>query len=185
MIRWDTRSTGSKAAHELKAHKSEINAVSFAPSSEWILLTGSADNVSFVHQMRRQSKLIKQTVALWDIRKLSTKLHSFESHAGPVTQVSWSPHLATHFASASEDRRIHIWNLDQIGAEQTPDDAEDGPPELMFVHGGHTSKPSDMSWSPAAKWHLASTAEDNVLQVWEPSRHLRAEGGDVDPMELE
>jgi histone-binding protein RBBP4 len=127
----------------------------------------------------------RQTVALWDIRKLSTKLHSFESHAAPVTQVAWSPHLPTHFASASEDRRIHIWNLDMIGAEQTPDDAEDGPPELMFVHGGHTSKPSDMSWSPAAKWHLASTAEDNVLQVWEPSRHLRAEGEDVDPMELE
>jgi histone-binding protein RBBP4 len=126
-----------------------------------------------------------QTVALWDIRKISSKLHSFESHSAPVTQVAWSPHLGTHFASASEDRRIHIWNLDQIGAEQTPDDAEDGPPELMFVHGGHTSKPSDMSWSSAAKWHLASTAEDNVLQVWEPSRHLRAEGEDVDPMELE
>lgn len=113
------------------------------------------------------------------------KLHSFESHTGPVTQVAWSPHLPNYFASASEDRRIHVWNLDFIGAEQTPDDAEDGPPELMFVHGGHTSKPSDLSWSPIAKWHLASTAEDNVLQVWEPSRHLRADGGYVDEVDLE
>jgi histone-binding protein RBBP4 len=58
----------------------------------------------------------------------------------------------------------------------------------MFVHGGHTAQVSDLSWSPAegAKWNLATTAEDNVLQIWEPSRHLRAAGeADVDAMELE
>ena len=122
---------------------------------------------------------------MWDIRKINMKLHSFESHSAAVLQVAWSPHSPTHFASAAEDRRIHLWNLDAIGAEQTPDDAEDGPPELTFVHGGHTSKPSDLSWSPAAKWHLASTAEDNVLQVWEPSRYLRSEGRMFEAMELE
>lgn len=26
---------------------------------------------------------------------------------------------------------------------QTPDEAEDGPPELLFIHGGHTSKVGD------------------------------------------
>jgi histone-binding protein RBBP4 len=26
--------------------------------------------------------------------------------------------------------------LSLIGQEQTPDDQEDGPPELLFVHGG-------------------------------------------------
>jgi WD40 repeat protein len=45
MSSWDTRNTGPKPAHGLKAHKSEINAVSFAPDSEWLLLTGSGDNV--------------------------------------------------------------------------------------------------------------------------------------------
>jgi hypothetical protein len=29
-----------------------------------------------------------------------------------------------------------VWDLSQIGVEQTPDDQEDGPPELMFIHGG-------------------------------------------------
>lgn len=43
---WDTRSQSSKAAHSNKAHGAEINAVAFAPSSEYLILTGSADNVS-------------------------------------------------------------------------------------------------------------------------------------------
>ncbi|KIK31731.1 hypothetical protein CY34DRAFT_19626 [Suillus luteus UH-Slu-Lm8-n1] len=32
--------------------------------------------------------------------------------------------------------------LSQIGLEQSPDD-EDGPPELMFIHVGHTARPTD------------------------------------------
>jgi histone-binding protein RBBP4 len=129
---------------------------------------------------------IIQTIALWDIRKLQLKLHSFESHADDVLQIAWSPHSPVHFASAAADRRVHIWNLDAIGAEQTPDDAEDGPPELLFVHGGHTAKVSDISWSPMAKWHIATTAEDNIVQVWEPSRHIRSAGdADVSAMDLE
>ena len=55
---------------------------------------------------------------------------------------------------------------------QAPEDAEDGPPELMFIHGGHTSKVSDFSWNPSDDWVLASVAEDNILQV-------RAGGGAV------
>lgn len=114
-----------------------------------------------------------KTIALWDLRKLSTKHHSFEAHTNDVLQLSWSSTSPVHFASASADRRVHIWDLDAIGAEQTPDDAEDGPPELLFVHGGHTSKVCDISWSSSSPWTIASTSEDNILQVWEPSRHLR------------
>lgn len=156
--------------------------MAFAPSSPYLLLTGSTDNVS----LQIWTALTPQTIALWDIRKISLKLHSFESHTDDVLQVAWSPHSPVHFASAAADRRVHIWNLADIGAEQTPDDAEDGPPELMFVHGGHTSRVSDLSWSPMAKWHVATTAEDNILQIWEPSRHIRAAGdADVSAMDLE
>ncbi|WVW86975.1 histone acetyltransferase type B subunit 2 [Kwoniella bestiolae CBS 10118] len=168
---WDTRSDNSnKPSSSVEGHTAEINSVAFAPSSDFLFLTGSSDN----------------TIALWDTRNASKKLHSFEGHTDDVLQLSWSPHSPVHFASASADRRVHIWNLDAIGSEQTPDDAEDGPPELLFVHGGHTSKVSDISWSPNAKWHLATTAEDNILQVWEPSRHIRTPGeGDVNAMDLE
>ena len=34
-------------------------------------------------------------------------------------------------ASSGSDRRVNIWDLGRIGAEQTPEDAEDGPPELL------------------------------------------------------
>jgi len=77
-----------------------------------------------------------QTVILHDIRSPNKKLHVFESHTDEVLHLSWSPHNPTIFASASSDRRINIWDLSQIGVEQTPDDQEDGPPELMFIHGG-------------------------------------------------
>jgi WD40 repeat protein len=49
--------------------------------------------------------------------------------------------------------------------KQSEEDAQDGPPELLFIHGGHTSKISDFSWNPNDDWVVASVAEDNILQV--------------------
>ena len=57
-----------------------------------------------------------------------------------VFQVSWSPKHEAVLASCGADRRLMVWDLSRIGGEQTPEDAEDGPPELLFIHGGHTSK---------------------------------------------
>ena len=48
---------------------------------------------------------------------------------------------------------------------QTEEDAQDGHPELLFIHGGHTSKISDFSWNPNDDWVVASVAEDNILQA--------------------
>ena len=66
------------------------------------------------------------------------------------------------------------------GAEQTPEDAEDGPPELLFLHGGHTSKVSDFSWNQNDHWTIASVSEDNVLQVWNMAEEIYAEDDDYD-----
>lgn len=92
-----------------------MNCVAFSPSSEFILATGSGD----------------RTVALWDLRKLTVKLHSLESHQDEILQLAWSPHNETVLASAGGDRRINVWDLSRIGEEQTSEDAEDGPPELL------------------------------------------------------
>lgn len=35
------------------------------------------------------------------------------------------------------------------------------------MHGGHTNKISDFSWNPVEPWVLASTADDNIVQVWQ------------------
>ncbi|KAF5798003.1 putative transcription factor WD40-like family [Helianthus annuus] len=58
----------------------------------------------------------KKTVKLFDLRKLQTHLHSFDFH-----------------------KRLLVWDLNRIGQQQTNDDAVDGPPELLFIHGGHTN----------------------------------------------
>jgi histone-binding protein RBBP4 len=62
--------------------------------------------------------------------------------------------------------------------EQSEEDAEDGPPELLFLHGGHTSKVSDFSFNPNNDWTLASVSEDNVLQVWHMAEEIYADEGD-------
>ncbi|KAH8243947.1 hypothetical protein KR032_011734, partial [Drosophila birchii] len=149
---WDTRNKDtSKPCFTVDAHSTEVNCLSFNPYSQFLLVSGSAD----------------KTIALWDMRNLKQKLHCFESHKDEIFQVQWSPHNETIFASSSTDRRLHVWDLSKIGEKQTKNDAEDGPPELLFIHGGHTAKISDFSWNANEPWIIASVAEDNILQVWQ------------------
>lgn len=119
---------------------------------------------------------------------MKTPLHSFYYHNDEILHLSWSPTHETIFASASSDRRVAIWDLAAIGIEQTPDDAEDGPPELLFVHGGHTARPTDVAWAngEGMDWYIASAAEDNVVQAWRMSEGIYARGQrKVDEMDLE
>lgn len=168
---WDTRAaTPSKPSHIVDAHAAEVNCLAFNPYSEYILATGSAD----------------KTVALWDLRNLKMKLHSFESHKDEIFQVQWSPHNETILASSGTDRRLHIWDLSKIGEEQAPDDAEDGPPELLFIHAGHTAKISDFTWNPSEPWALCSVSEDNILQVWQMAENIyNDEDPDTPAVEME
>mmetsp|Transcript_211 Transcript_211/g.692 ORF Transcript_211/g.692 Transcript_211/m.692 type:complete len:428 (+) Transcript_211:63-1346(+) len=155
---WDTRSSNTDSPlHAVEAHSAEVNCISFNPYNEWILATGSAD----------------KTVALHDIRNLKTRLHSFENHTEEVFQIGWSPKNETILASCGADRRLMVWDLSRIGEEQTPEDAEDGPPELLFIHGGHTSKISDFSFNPNNDdWVIGSVAEDNILQIWQMAENI-------------
>ena len=158
---WDMRDSRSdKAKYVVDAHNKEINCLAFNPHSEFILATGSAD----------------KTVRLWDMRNLNKSLHTLESHTEEVYQVSWSPFNETILASASSDRRLNVWDISKIGEEQNAEDAEDGPPELLFIHGGHTAKVADFSWNANDAWTVASVAEDNILQVWQMAESIYAEG---------
>ncbi len=122
--RWDLRSGDAARAplHIVEGHREEVNCVAFNPANEYMLATGSSD----------------ATVALWDMRKMTTAggaaakpLHILEGHTGDVLQLQWSPHHEGVLASAAADRRINVWDLTRIGTEQDPEDAEDGPPELL------------------------------------------------------
>ncbi|CAF0930556.1 unnamed protein product [Brachionus calyciflorus] len=171
LMLWDTRSTGAnKPTQIIDAHSAEVNCLSFNPYSEYILATGSAD----------------KTVALWDLRNTKMKLHSFESHKDEIFQVQWSPHNETILASSGTDRRLNVWDLSKIGEEQSADDIEDGPAELLFIHGGHTAKISDFSWNPNEPWVICSVSEDNIMQVWQMAENIyNDEEGEVNANELE
>ncbi|RYG66362.1 hypothetical protein EON64_09945 [archaeon] len=153
LLVWDVReSSTSKAFKAVRnAHASDVNCVSFNPHNEFLLATGGSDNV----------------VKLWDLRNMATELHQLEGHRAGVYQLSWSPFDECILASSAEDRRVNVWDTSRIGKEQNPEDAEDGPPELLFVHGGHTAKVFDFSWNSNDAWCVASVAEDNVLQIWQ------------------
>ncbi|ERE73720.1 histone-binding protein RBBP4-like protein [Cricetulus griseus] len=140
---WDTRSDNtSKPSHLVDAHAAGVNCLSFNPYSVFILATGSADKI----------------VALWDLRNLKLKLHSFESHKDEIFQVQWSPYNETILASSGTDRRFNAWDLSKTGEEQPPENAEDGSPELLFTHGGHTAKISDFCWNPNELWVICSVS---------------------------
>lgn len=81
----------------------------------------------------------------------------------------------------SELFSITTWftHLCRIDEEQSAEDAEDGPPELLFIHGGHTSKISDFSWNPCEDWVVASVAEDNILQIWQMAENIYHDEDDM------
>uniref|UniRef100_A0A2K6UFV1 Histone-binding protein RBBP4-like N-terminal domain-containing protein n=1 Tax=Saimiri boliviensis boliviensis TaxID=39432 RepID=A0A2K6UFV1_SAIBB len=169
LMTWDTCSNNtSKPSHSVEAHTAEVNCLSFKPYSEFILATGSAD----------------KTVALWDLRNLKLQLYSFESHKDEIFQVQWSPHNKTILASSGTDRRLNVWDLSKIG-EQSPEDAEDGPPGLLFIHGGHTAKISDFSWNPNEPWVICSVSEDSIMQVWQMAENIYNDEDPEGSMDLE
>lgn len=139
------------------AHSDAINTLAFNPVMDKLLATGSAD----------------KTIGLFDLRFPDKGcIHSMEGHQDQITKVDWCPGQSSILGSSSDDRRTIFWDISQTGNEQSPEDAEDGPPEMLFMHGGHTNRVSDFSWNKNDPWVMVSAAEDNLIQVWRPSRLL-------------
>lgn len=157
LIIWDTREPSKPSSVVSSAHPSAVHGLSFNPFVENLLATSSAD----------------QTVALWDMRNLKQKIHELKGHKGEVWCISWSPFYESIIASASSDRRIHIWDVTKIGAKQSAEDAKDGPPELLFIHGGHVADIRDFSWDCFDPWLIASVAEGSNLQTWKLTESAR------------
>uniref|UniRef100_A0A2P2J0N7 WD-40 repeat-containing protein MSI2-like n=2 Tax=Rhizophora mucronata TaxID=61149 RepID=A0A2P2J0N7_RHIMU len=161
LIIWDLRA--NQTQQSVKAHEKEVNYLSFNPYNEWVLATASSDT----------------TVNLFDIRKLTMPLHGLSGHTEEVFQVEWDPNHETVLASSADDRRLNVWDLNRIGEEQLELDADDGPPELLFSHGGHKAKISDFSWNKNEPWVISSVAEDNTLQVWQMAEGIYRDDQDM------
>ncbi|KAJ4826943.1 adenyl-nucleotide exchange factor [Turnera subulata] len=158
---WDLRT--NQTQHSVRVHEKEVNSLSFNPYNEWILATASSDT----------------TVGLFDMRKLTAPLHVLSSHGDEVFQVEWDPNHEMVLASSAEDRRLNVWDLNRIGDEQLELDADDGPPELLFSHGGHKNKVEDFSWNTNEAWVIASVANDNCLQVWQIAESIYRDDDDL------
>ncbi|ODQ64648.1 WD40 repeat-like protein [Nadsonia fulvescens var. elongata DSM 6958] len=152
------------------AHNEAVNTLAFHPTSRHLVATGSSD----------------KNLNLFDLRNLSHNLHTFVGHSDSVTSLSWSPHDDRILASGGQDRRVISWDISKIGEEQTQDDAEDGDPELHFMHGGHTAPVTDFSWNLNNKWTIGSCADDNIVQIWKMSnRIVGSQENPMDPAFLE
>ncbi|KAJ1483817.1 structural basis of the interaction of Rbap46RBAP48 WITH histone H4, partial [Baffinella frigidus] len=137
LLLWDQKAGSSPTNKPVVSHDKEINCLAFSPHRENLILTGSAD------------KMVK----LWDTRDLSKPLHTFVKHQDTVTQVQWSPTREEVLASSGLDRMVHVWDLSRIEEVASTDRemTEEGPPELLFIHAGHTKGVSDFSWDPNAR----------------------------------
>ena len=124
LLIWDVREGSNKAKAQSivkDAHDGDVNSLSFCPHNEFLLVTAGGD----------------RAVKLWDMRNLKAPQHVFEGHKKEVYVVEWcaDKNCKTIMASCAADRRVNVWDISRIGQEQAPEDAEDGPPELLFIHG--------------------------------------------------
>ncbi|KAI9697510.1 MAG: Histone acetyltransferase type B subunit 2 [Bogoriella megaspora] len=145
-----------RPARKAEGHTDAVNALAFHPTEELLFATGSADS----------------SVKIWDIRNLKMCVATFETHRSSVTTVEWSPFHYNILASSGDDRRVLFWDCSKVGDEQTPEDAMDGPPELSFMHAGHTNSITEFSWNKTVPWAICSASEDNLIEIWMPARPI-------------
>jgi len=118
-------------------------------------------------------------IKLWDDRALGKGcVHEFVPPSScilhddlgvQVYQTRWSPHNPDQFAACSGDGTVRVWDVSRIGAKiEDERDAADGPPELVFIHAGHTDPVSDLQWDSTYVNTFVSVADDNISMYWRP-----------------
>ena len=101
----------------------------------------------------------------------------FDNGLGGDVELLLTGQAGTVLASCGEDSRVCVWDLRLVGGSVADSGSKAGRaqsvvtgeavPELLFVHGGHTSTVSEMAWCPEEDWLMASVADDNIVQVWQ------------------
>ncbi|KAI7686486.1 hypothetical protein SSS_09950 [Sarcoptes scabiei] len=155
LLLWDIRSPAlNQPSHRFRGHKGSAKQIKFSPFSEFVFISSGIDG----------------QICVWDLRNLKIKLHSILFKKESFQSIKWSPHCETLFGAITQsDRKVYLFDLDRILDEQMVHEVEDGPPTLIFIHGGHTSKVLDFDWNPNKNNPLVvcSVSDDNVYQIWQ------------------
>ncbi|ODV87094.1 hypothetical protein CANARDRAFT_15595 [[Candida] arabinofermentans NRRL YB-2248] len=118
-------------------------------------------------------------IYLYDLRNLDSSLHIMMGHTKSITNLEFDPIHENILASSSNDRRIILWDLNNIGNEQLQDELEDGVPELLMMHGGHTGIINDFQFSDEIPWFLSSSSDDNIVHLWKVSDKIVNQDNEV------
>ncbi|CAH1098473.1 unnamed protein product [Psylliodes chrysocephalus] len=143
---WDVRAPPSKACmlSADQAHESDVNVINWNKNEPFIV-SGGDDGV----------------LHIWDLRKFKDKtpLATFKHHTEPVVSIEWHPTDSAVFASAGADNQIALWDLSvEKDAEQSNNEVEGLPPQLLFIHQGQTNV-KELHWHPQLPGVIISTAE--------------------------
>jgi WD40 repeat protein len=158
-----------------KGHEGEVVSVDFSPDGN-IVASGSRDKtiklwklngelirtlnghtdvvrgVSFNRDGLLASASFDKTIRLWKLD--GSLLRIFTGHENQVNAISFSPDGKT-FASASDDRKVKLWNINSNGT-----------PFKTFI--GHTGVVWNVDFSSDGQT-IASVDADGIIKVWQVS----------------
>lgn len=158
------------AVSSIKATNCTLNSIDVNPHNKNIFATGGTN----------------KEIDLWDIRYTNKSLHRIISHKETIIKLQWDKYQPGILSSSSSDKYIYFFDTNRIGIEQTYEDSQDGPPELIFIHGGHASNILDFSLNSSYSMMISSISEDNTLHIWQPSRQAYEDASDTyDDTEVE
>ncbi|VDN03314.1 unnamed protein product [Thelazia callipaeda] len=122
------------------AHESHVNVISWN-KSEPLIVSGGDDTA--INVWTTKSMQYKEPVA------------RFKHHKAPITSVEWSPHETTTMMASGEDDQVTIWDM-ALEAD-SPNEAYDIPPQLLFVHMGQ-KEIKEVHWHNQIQGFAATTA---------------------------
>lgn len=188
IVVWDlNRPAHPKTSGLFKDHERTINTVNFHPSDVNLLVSGSQDGTMRLFDLRSPAAintfstnstsvrdlqfsphhhngfqvaavLENGNVQIWDSGKVTSPLHQFTAHNGPVFTVDWHPTHGKWLATGGRDKMIKIWDLEN---------------KDTMEYSIQTIAPvARIRWRPEHKFQIASSSlvVDFSVSVWDIRR---------------
>ncbi|CCE80045.1 Piso0_003142 [Millerozyma farinosa CBS 7064] len=137
------------------------NSIAFNPDVSSLFATGGKDNI----------------ISLFDLRKPSVPFRKLFGHSDSVIGIKWNQNDPLNLVTWSLDKHVISWDLSHLDEEFTYPSSESSEnsrkkntksvdPCLDFIHGGHTNRVNDVDIHPKIKGLIASSGDDNLIEVW-------------------